>query len=76
MSYIGNALIRRVENTMKINSKLSYMEALSVVLRTEGIIDTISSSTSFVEMQRSEMVKQSANQETNEMIKWKKENNK
>jgi hypothetical protein len=68
MSYIGNALIRRIESTMKINSKLSYMDALSLVLRTEGVFDTIHSSTAFVERQRSAMVKQCTNQETNEMM--------
>ena len=59
MSSLGWILENRIKNTLKINPNLTYMDALFLVLMTEGVLLTKPSLTSLVQEQRSEMVKQS-----------------
>ena len=58
MSYIGKGLENRITNTLKLNPHMTYMDAVFVVLRSEGIFETIPSLTRYAERQRSEKVNQ------------------
>ncbi len=66
MSYIGQALERRVISTLKINPTMTYNEAIESVLQSEGLILATESKTVITRMQRSAMAKQSANQQAGE----------
>jgi len=59
MSSLGWMIENRIKNTLKVNPNLTYMDALFLVLTTEGVLLTKPSLTSLVQEQRSEMVKQS-----------------
>jgi len=58
MSHIGKALENRITSTLILNPYMTYMHAVFVVLRSEGIFETIPSLTERDERQRSGMVDQ------------------
>ena len=60
MGTIGRTIETRILGTMKINPNLTYNQALARVLKSEGVIISLSSITSGSDFSRSDRANQSA----------------